>query len=169
MKYETLMDQVAPYAPSQDEKITAMLVYILQIFTWFVGPLVIYFVKRDSRFVAFHALQALIFQGCMLSLSVLMGIVWVAFIVGLAVTEGSSGPTPNAPPIAFIISVALIGFAWIAGWVLNLFLSAYYAVQAANGNWSQYPIIGKWARRWAGSAAQQSTYIPLQSSPQPPI
>ncbi len=146
------MDQVAPYAPSQDEKITAMAAYILQIFTWFIGPLVIYFAKRDSRFVSFHALQALIFQGCMISLSVLMGVVWVAFIVYMAVTEGRSGETSNAPPIAFMISVALIGFAWMAGWVLNLFLSAYYAVQAANGKWSHYPVIGKWARRWAGGS-----------------
>ena len=68
MKKEALMDQVAPYTPNQDEKMTAMVAYVLQIFTWFVGPLVIYFVKRDSRFVKFHALQALIFQGCMLSL-----------------------------------------------------------------------------------------------------
>ncbi len=153
------MDQVAPYTPSQDEKITAMAVYILQIFTWFVGPLVIYFVKRDSRFVAFHALQALIFQGCMISLSILMGIVWIVFIVWMAVTEGSSGQTSNAPPIAFLISVGVIGFAWIAGWVLNLFLSAYYAVQAANGKWSEYPIIGNWARRWISVATPQTTTL----------
>lgn len=168
MKKEALMDQVAPYTPSQDEKMTAMVAYILQIFTWFVGPLVIYFVKRDSRFVAFHALQALIFQGCMLTLSGLMLIVWVVFIVWAAVTESSSGHTSNGPPLAFLISVAVIGFAWIAGWVLNLFLSAYYAVQAANGKWSQYPIIGKWARRWAGIAPQQNQSNPANSNLQPP-
>ena len=41
------MKQTTTYIPNQDEKITAMVAYILQIFTWFVGPLVIYFVKRD--------------------------------------------------------------------------------------------------------------------------
>lgn len=168
MKKEALMDQVAPYAPTQDEKMTAMVVYILQIFTWFVGPLVIYFVKRDSRFVAFHALQGLIFQGCMLSLSALMVIVWVVFIVWTAVTEGSSGHTSNGPPLAFLISVGVIGLAWAAGYVLNLFLSAYYAVQAANGKWSQYPIIGNWARRWAGIAPQESQTSPENSGLHPP-
>ena len=158
------MEQTPTYAPSQDEKITAMVAYILQIFTWFVGPLVIYFVKRDSRFVTFHALQALMFQGCMLSLSALMVIVWVVFIVWTAVTEGSSGHTSNAPPLAFFISVGVIGLAWVAGYVLNLFLSAYYAIQAANGNWSEYPVIGKWARRWAGVAAPPSRDIPVDSN-----
>jgi uncharacterized Tic20 family protein len=162
------MEETPTYAPSQDEKITAMVAYILQIFTWFVGPLVIYFVKRDSRFVAFHALQALIFQGCMLSLSALMAIVWVVFIIWMAVTEGSSGQTSNAPPLAFLISVGVIGLAWAAGYVLNLFLSAYYAIQAANGKWSQYPIIGKWARRWAGIAPRQNPSSPGDSPSQPP-
>ncbi|MBI4165098.1 MAG: DUF4870 domain-containing protein [Acidobacteria bacterium] len=162
------MDQVAPYNPSQDEKMTAMVAYILQIFTWFVGPLVIYFVKRDSRFVAFHALQGLIFQGCMITLSALMGIVWVAFIVWTAVTESVASQASGGPPLAFLISVGVIGLAWVAGYVLNLFLSAYYAVQAANGKWSQYPVIGNWARRWAGIATQQSLATTTDHVPQPP-
>jgi len=168
MKKEALMDQVAPYTPSQDEKMTAMVAYVLQIFTWFVGPLVIYFVKRDSRFVKFHALQALIFQGCMLSLSFLMGVVWVVFIVWTAVTESAASQASGAAPLAFLISVGLIGFAWIGGWVLNLFLSAYYAVQAANGKWSQYPLIGKWAWRWAGVASPQANINPEVSDTQSP-
>jgi uncharacterized Tic20 family protein len=162
------MEESPTYAPSQDEKITAMVAYILQIFTWFVGPLVIYFVKRDSRFVAFHALQGLIFQGCMLALSALMGIVWVVFIVWTAVTEDTAHATSNAPPLAFFISVGIIGFAWVAGYVLNLCLSAYYAIQAANGKWSQYPVIGKWARRWAGIAPTQSPSRRVESPSQSP-
>ena len=162
------MEETPNYAPSQDEKITAMVAYILQIFTWFVGPLVIYFVKRDSRFVAFHALRGLIFQGCMLTLSALMVIVWIVFIVWTAVTEGNSGHTSNAPPLAFFISIGVIGFAWAAGYVLNLFLSAYYAIQAANGKWSECPVIGKWARRWAGIAARHTQTASANSSPQPP-
>ena len=153
------MERIEPYTPDQDEKITAMAAYILQIFTWFIGPLVIYFAKRDSRFVAFHALQALIFQGCMITLSILMGILCVIFIVYTAVTEGTSGQPSDAPPLLFLISVGGIGIAWIAGYLLNLFLSAYYAIQSANGRWSEYPIIGKWARRWVGVELPQSTTI----------
>jgi uncharacterized Tic20 family protein len=49
-------------SPSHDERTTAMLARLLMIFTWFIGPLILYLVKRESRFVAFHSLQALIFQ-----------------------------------------------------------------------------------------------------------
>ena len=39
----------------------AMLAYILGIFTGFIGPLVLWLIKKDqSKFVAFHALQALL-------------------------------------------------------------------------------------------------------------
>src|SRR5690349_3429082 len=47
------------YETTQDERLWAMLSYLLSLLTGFVAPLVIYIVKRDgSRFVAFHALQA---------------------------------------------------------------------------------------------------------------
>jgi uncharacterized membrane protein len=47
---------------SKDDKTMAMLAWLLGIFSSFVGPLVIYLVKKDqSKFVAFHALQSLWF------------------------------------------------------------------------------------------------------------
>ena len=53
-------DAISVPAPTQDEKTMAMLAHILQIFTWWIGPLVIFLVKQDSKFVRFHALQALL-------------------------------------------------------------------------------------------------------------
>jgi len=32
------------------------------VFAWFIAPLTVYLLKRDSRFVSFHALQALFWQ-----------------------------------------------------------------------------------------------------------
>ena len=32
------------------------------ISTWWIGPLVIFLIKRSSQFVSFHALQALFWQ-----------------------------------------------------------------------------------------------------------
>src|SRR4051812_30561361 len=50
----SLMD----YETTQDERLLALLAYLLSIPTWLVAPLVIYLVKKDqSRFVAFHAMQ----------------------------------------------------------------------------------------------------------------
>lgn len=46
---------------TQDEKTMAMIACILVIFTHWLGPLIIFLIKKDqSKFVAFHALQATI-------------------------------------------------------------------------------------------------------------
>lgn len=49
------------YEPSADERSTATLAHALQILG-FLAPLIIWLIKRDSRFVTFHALQALCWQ-----------------------------------------------------------------------------------------------------------
>jgi len=48
--------------PSQAERTMAVLAHALQMVGLFIAPLVIFVVRRQSRFVSFHALQALIFQ-----------------------------------------------------------------------------------------------------------
>jgi hypothetical protein len=45
--------------PSPDERTMAMLAELLQLFSWMIGPLILFLVKRDSAFVRFHALQAM--------------------------------------------------------------------------------------------------------------
>ena len=35
---------------------------MLQIMLWWIAPLAIFLIKRDSKFVSFHALQALLLQ-----------------------------------------------------------------------------------------------------------
>lgn len=50
-------------APSKDEKTFAMLAHLLAIFTAFIGPLVIYLVKKDeSAFIAKQSKEALNFS-----------------------------------------------------------------------------------------------------------
>ncbi len=46
---------------TQDEKTLATIACVLVIFTHWIGPLIIYFIKKDqSKFVAYYALQATI-------------------------------------------------------------------------------------------------------------
>lgn len=46
---------------TQDDKTMATLACVLVIFTHWLGPLIIFLIKKDqSKFVAFHALQATI-------------------------------------------------------------------------------------------------------------
>ena len=49
--------------PTADDRNMATLAHVLSIFTWFVGPLVIWLVKKDtSRFAADQAKESLNFQ-----------------------------------------------------------------------------------------------------------
>ncbi|MGH9603174.1 MAG: DUF4870 domain-containing protein [Terriglobales bacterium] len=67
-------------APSADEKTMATLAHVLQLVGSFIAPLVILLIKRDSRFVSFHALQALLLQVVyMICWGLMMSVFFVSF------------------------------------------------------------------------------------------
>jgi uncharacterized Tic20 family protein len=125
-----------------------MLAHVLQIVSWFIGPAIILVVRRDSRFVRYHALQALFFQ-------LLVVMVWAAavialfagFFVALARHRGTVGPAAIAAPILFFVVF------WGGGalsWLLNLVLGVVYGLRANNGEWAGYPGIKYLAAKIAG-------------------
>lgn len=130
-------------APTQDERTFGLLAHVLQIFTGFMGPLVILILKQNSRFVKFHAMQSLIWQ---LSFMVLfLGGFAFMFFAAFAtvfheVSRTNHGPTPL--PAVFILFPLLWLFA-IGGWVTNVILGVVFGIKAQRGEWAAYPIIGK--------------------------
>jgi uncharacterized Tic20 family protein len=118
---ETMLDSPAV---TQDEKLMAMLSHLLGIPTSFIGPLIIYLIKKDSsKFVAFHSMQALIFQLALWVALVISGWLWM-LVIGMILTP-------------------VIG---IAGLVLAIIA----AVKSYNGEWYEYPLVGRWARQVGG-------------------
>ena len=137
-------------APSHDECTLALLAHVLQLFSSWIGPLVIYLVKRESRFVRFHALQAVIFQGfCFVAGMVMMG-AWFALVFGGVVLGVAAEKASKIGSVAFFIVFGLFGLFWIGVWVLALVLGIVYGIKASRGEWAAYPVIGRWARRLAG-------------------
>ena len=126
-------------AVTQDERNMGMLAHLLQIFTGFLGPLVIYLIKKDqSKFVAYHALQALAWQ---IGYTACLFVGIFLCIVGTIVTNPHG---PNGFPVFFV-------FVWLlamGGGFLNLILGIVYTIKAYQGEWSSYPIIGNWVRRF---------------------
>jgi uncharacterized Tic20 family protein len=111
-------------AVTQDEKLMAMLSHLLGFFTSFVGPLVIYLVKKDSsKFVAFHSLQAVFFQLALLVAGAIAGAL-VVVLIGLA--------------LAPLVGIADLVFCIIA------------CLKSYNGEWYEYPVVGKMARQTVG-------------------
>ena len=131
---------------SADEKLWGMLAHLLTLLGYvvvvgaYIAPLVIYLDYKDrSQYVAFHALQALIFQ--QLALAVAIALVLFSIVtLGLGVL------------LAVPLAIAVLVYTIIA------------AIQANNGVWYELPIVGRWAR----NTLQLCTTPSPSSSPNAP-
>jgi uncharacterized protein len=132
------------YEPTHDEKTFALLVYVLGIFSGFLAPLIFFIVKRDSKYVMFHALQSLAWH--ILYFTLVFGGMVVVFI-SIFTTIATQGANHTRPPLAFF---GLFGMVWLialSGGLLNLILGIVYAVKANRGEWAEIPLIGGWILR----------------------
>ena len=101
--------------PTQDERTMAFLAHLLQVFTGFIAPLVIYCVKQDSRFVKFHALQSFIWQLCYMALFFGVMIVFFFSIFATVFSSASGGHAPNGPAPAFFLVFPIFWLFWGLG------------------------------------------------------
>lgn len=110
---------------TQDDRTMAMIAHILGIPTGFLGPLIIWLIKKDqSKFVANQAFQALIFQ--------------VAITIGYF--------------IAGILTMVVIGALLfpIFG-IISLIFGIIAAMAANRGEWYSYPVTGAFATKQAST------------------
>lgn len=128
-----------PLAPG-DERTWGMLAHLsvlLNLVTGFGGPiaaLIIYLVYKDrSRFVAYHAMQALVFQAIWwIAGSTLAGIAWALSSVLAAVVIGFL-----CMPVACIFSLLPLG---------ALIYGIIGGVQVSQGQDFKYWLVGDWMR-----------------------
>ncbi len=126
----------------------AMLAYILSIFAGWLAPLIIWAIKKDSKFVAFHALQILFWH--LLYMVVLM-FAMAFFMVGMmaSIFNSVGHQHPGAPPPAFFVFMPLYFLTFMGGWLVNMVVGIVYAIKAKNGEWTRIVLVGRWARRAA--------------------
>lgn len=113
-------------------------------------PLVIYFIQRkQSDYVAFHALQAFVLQllGTVGALTLLTvgGLIWGAGLV-IALLTVVVGVGFVLVPLWAIVGVAL-GFVVIALPILMMLYGTVAAVETYNGRDYRYPFIAQWVDR----------------------
>jgi uncharacterized Tic20 family protein len=130
-------------APTADERKFAMIAHILMIFQSFIAPLVIVLAKRDSKFVRFHALQALFLQLFLLALMICGFISFFIFMM-LAMGDMPKG-SDQAPPAGFFVGMGLFYLVIFGQFVLNIVMGVIFAVQANEGKWARYPLLGRLA------------------------
>lgn len=141
-----------PEVPTRDECTMALLAHLLQIFTGFIGPLIIFCVKPESRFVKFHSLQSLVWQLCYM-LAIFGGMIIFFFAVFASIFRNGP-PANNQPPPGIFLYFPLIWLAFVLGWVANIVLGIVYGVKASRGEWAAYPLFGRWLReRYQASPA----------------
>ncbi len=130
------------YAPRDDEKSMALLAHVLQLIGAWLAPLIIYLVKRESKFVSFHALQALFLQLAVMGCGV-VGVVGFFVVMFLSIPHMQH---QQAPP-AFLVLFPLIWLGVMGMWMLVLVTAIVYGIKAGRGEWANYPVLGGWARR----------------------
>ena len=127
--------------PTADERSMGLLAHLLQIFTGFIGPVVILVLKPNSAFIKFHALQSLIMQLCYTAL-IIGGM--IIFFFSIFATAILSGTRHTEPPASLILVIPLFWLMLFASWIANVILAIVYGLKANHGEWAAYPIIGKW-------------------------
>ena len=131
---------------TQDEKAYAGLSHALMLSTWWIAPLIIYFMKKESRFVRFHAMQALLWQVVFGVLQfAVMGMFFAAVFSSVLSTHGK--PQSDQFPVGIFLTMPLIWLVMMGGFAISLTLAILYCLKAMRGEWAEYPVIGRWARR----------------------
>ena len=137
--------ETAVEAPSQDERTMATLAHVLHLVGWWIAPLVIFAVKRQSKFVSFHALQALLLQIVQMVLIGAFMVAWFALIFSTMVMHPLPKNAPPPPAIFFLLPLAWLAFMGL--WALLISVAIVYGIKAGRGEWAEYPLLGKLSRR----------------------
>jgi uncharacterized membrane protein len=146
-----------------DERTMATLAHALQLIGSWIAPLIIFLIRRRSRFVSFHALQALLLQIIHVIIVVVLMMIWFSTIFSIVFRQ-TSGKPPEFPP-ALLVLVPLIWLGFMALWVGTLTIAIIYAIKAGRGEWADYPLLGKLARTMLKMETTEGRIVP----PPPPM
>jgi uncharacterized membrane protein len=141
---EPTPDKVVTQAETtQDERTMAVLAHVLQLVGGWIAPLIIFFAKRQSRFVSFHSLQVLFLELVFLLLNLFLTMfLIVGFLLAFLNAHGGN----NAPPLALLLTFPVFWLGLTGAWVVKLVIAVVYSINAGRGEWAEYPFLGALAR-----------------------
>jgi uncharacterized Tic20 family protein len=135
--------------PTSDEKVLAALAHASVLFSFFgpVAPTLIWVFQRNkSKYVRFHALQAMgyqsfLFWGWFIGLFVVIfGVVFVMVLIDAVLMETKSATMPLTPfvvqPIIILFIFGIWGLFFLGG-----FIGAFFCMTNRD---CKYPLIGHW-------------------------
>jgi uncharacterized membrane protein len=130
-------------ATTPDERSMAVLAHALQVVGGWIPPLIIFFVKRQSRFVSFHSFQVLFLELVFVVITLCGMMFWLATI---AVTFLHSQGNHNQFPVAFLAVFPIFWLGWTGVWVTKIVVAVIYSIKAGRGEWAEIPVVGGLAR-----------------------
>ena len=118
-----------------DENVAALLSYI---FTWVTG-LVFFLIEKNSRFVRFHAMQAILLGGGALVLGIVLWIAWVVLAIIMAMVSDVL-----ASLVGIVVGLVIFVFyiAVLVAWVLCL-------IKAYQKQYFKLPVLGNFAEKFS--------------------
>jgi uncharacterized membrane protein len=90
-------------------------------------------------------LQALLLQIVHVGLMIIMVIGW--FITIFSTIAFSSANKNAGPPVAFFIVFPLFWLFIVAVGITTLVIAIVYCIKAGRGEWAEYPVLGRLARK----------------------
>jgi uncharacterized membrane protein len=123
----------------------AVLAHALQLIGGWIAPLIIFFVRRQSRFVSFHSLQVLFLELGFVVINMCL-MVFLISALALSILRTHGFDSKNIPA-AFFAFIPLFWVGVMGMWIIKVVIAVIYSVKAGRGEWAEYPVLGGWARR----------------------
>ena len=149
-------------AASSDEKVLAALAHG-SVFMMFLGPVVPVILwasqRKKSKYVSFHALQAMGYQALYFWLGIVVAILimmlFICLIPVLSISLQNSGE-PTLIPFLVQVPIMLSLFGYLG---LFFILGIVGAVSCFLGRDFRYPVLGRWLERYLSYDADSETQI----------
>ena len=127
--------QVGKSSTGMDENVAALLSYI---FTW-VSGLVFFLIEKESRFVRFHAMQAILLGASAAVLGIVLWIAWAVLAIVMAMVS-----EVLASLVGLVVGLLIFVFyiAILVAWVLCL-------IKAYQKQYFKLPVIGNFAEKFS--------------------
>lgn len=116
---------------------------VIQYVAWLL-PLIIYFIDKDNKFIAFHAIQAFLLEVFVAIISIIYGFVVVAVAAGSVTSAIAFG---GAGAIGGIIAVTVLSILVVVVAILALILAILAAIKGYRYQIYEIVLVGKWAER----------------------
>lgn len=133
---------------TSDEKLMAMLSHLSILFGGIILPIILWAVQKDkSRFVRYHALQAIFFHIAYVSILVIvivaLVVIFMIFGIGLGAMSPKGGHSGNEafPVIMIILMVVFYGGIFISVFGAMAY-EIFLAIKSYKGSYIKIPIIG---------------------------